>query len=276
MNNTYYSKDFKNKLLEFKQAGKQNLHILTDFDKTLTKGITKKASAVISKIRDSKFISNELKQAMNNLYNYYHPFEVDPDLSNAEKAKYMHEWYKNTTRVLIENNLTEQLIDKIIEESDLEFRDGIHEFLEITNNLEIPVIIISAGIGNLIEKYLIKNKIYYKNIRIISNFYVCNEKGQIIEFLDPVIHPMNKFELQVKNFPETEELILGKTSIIQMGDHIGDFNMAEGFDYQNLLTVAFLNNGNQKTLEQFKNTADIVYTNEAGLEEITEIIKNLC
>lgn len=275
MNKTYYSNDFINKIKEFKNAGVNKLHILTDFDRTLTKGITKKATSVISKIRDSKYISNELKQEMNNLYNYYHPFEIDTQLSNAEKAKYMHEWYKKTTKVLIEHDLTDELIDKIVAESELEFRDGIDEFLETANKLKIPVIIISAGIGNLIEKYLVKNNLNYKNIQIISNFYKCDQDGYITKFLDPVIHPMNKFELQVRNFPSTENLISDRTNIIQMGDHIGDFNMAEGFNYNNLLTLAFLNKGSKETFEQFKKAADIVYTTEASLTEITNILKNI-
>jgi len=275
MNKTYYSNDFNNKIKEFKNSGVNKLHILTDFDRTLTKGITKKATSVISKIRDSKYITNELKIEMSNLYNYYHPFEIDAQLSNAEKAKYMHEWYKKTTKVLIEHGLTDELIDKIVAESELEFRDGIDKFLETANKLNVPVIIISAGIGNLIEKYLVKNNLNFKNIQIISNFYTCDKNGYINKFLDPVIHPMNKFELQVRNFPSTENLISDRTNIIQMGDHIGDFNMAEGFNYTNLLTLAFLNKGSDETFEQFKKAADIVYTTEASLTEITNILKNI-
>ena len=54
------------------------------------------------------------------------------------------------------------------------------EFLRKMNEMNIPVIIISAGIGNVIEEFLKLENDYYDNIKIISNFIVF-ENGEFKE-----------------------------------------------------------------------------------------------
>ena len=51
----------------------------------------------------------------------------------------------------------------------MKYRNGAKEFLKKMNEFNVPVIIISAGIGNVIEEFLKLENDYYENIKIISN-----------------------------------------------------------------------------------------------------------
>lgn len=66
------------------------------------------------------------------------------------------------------------------------------DFLKEMYKRDIPVIICSAGIGNVIELYLKDNNCYYENMYIISNFLAFNAEGQIEEYKNKLIHTMNK------------------------------------------------------------------------------------
>lgn len=56
---------------------------------------------------------------------------------------------------------------------------------------KVPVIILSAGIGNAIETFLNNEKCYYDNIYIISNFIEFKE-DKMQKFTASLIHSMNK------------------------------------------------------------------------------------
>jgi len=51
--------------------------------------------------------------------------------------------------------------------------------------------------------------------------------------------------------------------------------MIEGFDYDNLITIGFLNENMEERLEMFKEKFDIVLINDESFDFINELIKDL-
>ena len=68
-------------------------------------------------------------------------------------------------------------------------------------NRNIPVIIISAGIGNFIEKFLIDNNCYFDNIYLISNYNLFS-----IGFLE------DNISNNIKYFQETFDIVATENS----------------------------------------------------------------
>lgn len=63
------------------------------------------------------------------------------------------------------------------------FRDGAHEFLQLTDEKNVPVLVFSAGLGDTIITVMKQEKILYKNIKVVSNF-LKYEDGYVNGFSD--------------------------------------------------------------------------------------------
>ena len=59
--------------------------------------------------------------------------------------------------------------------------------------------IFSAGLGNLIEEFLKSENKLTNNIHIISNFFKFDKNGKSISYTHPLVHSLNKSEIQLKH-----------------------------------------------------------------------------
>lgn len=68
-------------------GGYNNLHILADFDRTLTYGAIHgiKTPSIISMLRDGNYLSPEYAQKAHALFDKYNRIELDPSISIAAK-----------------------------------------------------------------------------------------------------------------------------------------------------------------------------------------------
>ena len=73
------------------EAGAERLHVLADFDRTLTTAFVegKSVPSLISILRDENYLTPDYPQKAKELYAKYHPIEIDPKLSLKEKKKAM-------------------------------------------------------------------------------------------------------------------------------------------------------------------------------------------
>src|SRR3989344_886817 len=110
-------KDYEAKKVKMLETGKSKLHILADFDRTLTRAYVngEDTPSVISELRKGDYISKEYAKKANDLAAFYHPIEVDSKLSNKEKKKAMHEWWSKHFDLLIESGLNKKHIQQIID-----------------------------------------------------------------------------------------------------------------------------------------------------------------
>ena len=129
------------------------------------------------------------------LYDYYRPYEIDESLDYDTKNCLMSEWWNKHFSLFIKYKLPEEVINDASKNLRvMAFRKGAKAFLENMRDRNIPVIIISAGIGNFIEQFLIKNNCNFSNIFIVSNF-IKFENGIAVRVSDNVIHSLNKNEV---------------------------------------------------------------------------------
>jgi cytosolic 5'-nucleotidase 3 len=91
----------------FKKDGAGKLHILADFDKTLTKAFVneKKIPSLISVLRDENYLTPDYPAKANALYEKYHAIEINPNIPKQEKKEKMEEWWRLHFKLLIESGL---------------------------------------------------------------------------------------------------------------------------------------------------------------------------
>ncbi len=255
--------------LEKLKLSKENVCIIIDFDKTITA-----ANSQDSWDASSHMLGKECKREMEELYKYYEPIESDYNLEFKQKEKQMIEWYSKCMNLYYKYGMTKEKMKESIEESNLIFRDGAVEFLKKANEENIPIIVLSAGIGNVIEIFLKDNNCYSENIYIISNFISFDSKGNMLQFDNTkIIHSLNK--KMEEHIPQNIINIIKKRKYkILVGDLCEDEKMVSEKEWHNTIKIGILNKKIKENLKIYKNKFDIVLTNEdANLNILKDFIK---
>lgn len=262
-----------------KSSGASKIHILTDFDRTLSYAIQKdgtKIPSIISVLRDNNYLSSEYSAKAKALFAKYHPIEINSEISIREKKEAMQEWWTLHNKLLMQSGINRKNLEKIVNSGVIRLRDGVRELLSYTNQMRIPLVIMSSsGLGDTISMILEKEKILYDNIHIITNEFKWDEMGNALEAPTSVIHCMNKDETAIKDHPEIYAKIKDRKNVILVGDSLGDLGMITGFEYDNLLKIAFLNPGEEQNEPQYREHFDLIITNDSSASPINKLMKEI-
>jgi 5'-nucleotidase len=267
------SEDFEDRKKAIIESGVDNFHVLADFDRTLTKAFygKEKASSIISQLRDGRYLTEDYAPRAHALFDEYHPIEIDADISLEEKKKKMGEWWKKHFDLLIEVGLDKQTIEEavknMINENTLVFREGVEEFLLFLKENNIPLVIMSSSVGDLIVEFMKQKGVYYDNIHIISNLLDWDKQGKATG-IKKIVHVFNKSEMEVK-IPG----VLDRKNVLLLGDSTGDIGMVEGFEYENLIAIGFLNENVKENLDTFKEMYDVVLLGDGNFDFINDFLK---
>jgi len=108
----------------------------------------------------------------------------------------------------------------------------------------------------------------------LANAFIWDESGRAIGVREPIIHSYNKDETLIQNFPFFSE-IKNRRNVILLGDSLGDVGMVEGFEYDNLLKIGFLNGRVEENLESFKKVYDVIILGDSSFAFINRLFKEI-
>ncbi|CAD5125055.1 DgyrCDS13298 [Dimorphilus gyrociliatus] len=265
------------KLQGFGKDGIDKLQVISDFDGTLSKYADESGKIFDSchaAMDNSNAVPLEYRDMAYKLRDKYYPIEIDNSMTAEEKTPFMIEWWSKAHEGLIKHNITRESVKNAAYNSNITLRDGATQFIRRLSELEVPVLVFSAGIGNVIQEVLTKNEILLKNVKIVSNMMKWDKNDILVDFEEPLIHVLNKSEKALKTtsyFSTLEH----RPNIILMGDHLGDLQMADGAltgDYMPL-TIGFLNDEVDKRLETFKKSFDIVLTKDNTFDCVSSALE---
>ncbi|XP_018650396.1 hypothetical protein Smp_097180 [Schistosoma mansoni] len=260
-------------------SGKDKLEIITDFDRTLSKycqdGELVPTSYGI--FESDPELTETAKSTLINLRNKYYPIELDNNLTENEKTPYMLEWWELAHEVIIECGIQKHTLEKTVKESHLVLRDKVSEFFQLLSDYHIPVLVFSAGLGDVIDLSLHHANVYHDNMRVVSNFMQFNDNGKLIGFSSPIIHVFNKTAGSIIN-----NSIPKRPNVLLLGDSPGDVHMADGATIDDptgqlgtVLRIGFLNESVQENLEKYQSLYDIVLVNDSTFEIPYKIIQSI-
>jgi len=257
------------------EGGDDKLHILSDFDKTITtlsyiNG--KPVGSLIGQLRTGGYLTPEYASASYELLKKYAPFENDQTISRQKRMKKMEEWWTKHHELLIRYHLNKHDMDEVMKAAQMKLREGTKEFFKLLQQYNIPIIIISGGPSYMIEKMLFLAELLTENVHIVANYYEFDPEGYMINAKKPIIHSLNKYEIILREFPFSD-LLKNRTNVMLLGDQIDDLGMVEGFDYKNLLTVAF---SHQKENESnFAQKFNIVFDGNDNFNYVNNILQKI-
>ena len=260
------NKEKVNKLKE--KINKDNICVFLDYDKTITSSTSEDSWAASA---NRKALGENIANDLDRYYEKYGPIEFDYNMDVKEREKYIIEWYDKCMELYYTYHLTKQKLKESIDNSKLILREGAKDFLFKLYENDIPVIILSAGIGNVIEQSLKKEKCYFDNIHMISNFIKFDENGNMIKFCDNMIHSLNK-NIDKLGEVNLKEKIRTKEYRIVIGDLVEDIYMMGKYPEDKSLKIGFLNKNITENLDVYNKNFDIVLTKENNFYDIEKYL----
>lgn len=244
----------------------ENICIITDFDHTITAHTSKSTWDVLEM---SKSIPQKCREECQKNRQYYLPKEKDYKISFAKKSEYMKEWLEKNLDIFVKCHITEEDIKEISTAKDcMSLRKEAKSFFEYASENNIPIIIVSAGIADIIENFLFANNLFTKNVHVISN-KLKYEDGRLIGLENESIHSLNKSKVK---FPSSvKSTIEKKEKIYLFGDNVEDTLLTPKDKETQTFKIGFLDRSAK--LEEFQKAFDKVIKN-GTFKDVLRIIKN--
>ena len=255
----YFDKEnIDKKLAKF---NKDNVYIVADFDLTMTAVGSEDSWSIFGK---SGVLGKKFFDEATSIAQHYYKFEIDETLEFDKKFALMDEWWHKEFSLFVKYGLTETMLDRVVDKVQVVFRAGVKEFLCLMHKNGVPVIIISGGIGDIIERVLKKNDCNFDNIHRLANF-IEFKNGVAVNTKGKMIHVLNKSEQALA--PDVSKKLENRPNVLLFGDMVGDANMTSAHN-ENVIRVGFLNQKEDENLQPFKKAFDIVCTNNTSFTDL--------
>ncbi len=252
----------KEKLERFKNS--KDFFVIIDFDRTLTTGASDASMGIIP-----KFLGGECLKERLEIYEYYRPLELDYTIEENDKKAIMKEWANKSFTLLSKYLVSEEIIENALKDANLHLRPGAKEFLKDMYDKNIPVVIMSAGVGNIIKRFLEKQEVLYDNVTLVSNFFEFKDNEAYID-TEKIMATSNKDYSRVPE--EIRKNLDKKENILLCGDIIEDINMIEKEKIHKTLTIGFLDYNIDTNLDIYNKKFDIVLADRESFNKIKEIL----
>ena len=247
--------------------GTEQLCVVSDWDRTLTKARTEDGqdATSYSAIAHGAYLGETYRVEMDRLYARYRPIEISQTISHRKKQKAMRNWWMVALAMMQKYGLTEEIIEDIAIRDFMRLRDGSIDLFKILADREIPLSILSAGIGNVIAKFLKVRALLTTNVTITANKLIFDTYGAVAGFCEPVIHSFNK----------ARHASTPRSCVLLLGDTIEDAQMVKNADADCVIRVGFLNEAVEENRAAYLRTYDIVICNDASMAPVIELLEAL-
>ncbi|XP_056152672.1 7-methylguanosine phosphate-specific 5'-nucleotidase-like [Lampris incognitus] len=250
------------------QAGAGSLQVISDFDMTLTRFAHngKRVPTTHNILVNRLLINEDCARKMRELLDTYYPVEIDASRTTEEKLPLMVEWWTKVHELLIQQRIRRDMLPQAVKESGAMLREGYKVFFDHLAKQQVPLLIFSAGVGDILEEVIRQNNVFHPNVHVISNYMDFDHTGVLQAFKGQLIHTFNKREGALSHAAQLREL-QGRPNVLLLGDSLGDLTMADGVSKpQNILTIGFLNDQVEERKESYVNSFDIVLVNDETMD----------
>lgn len=268
----------QSKLRKFRDDGVDALSVISDFDFTISRFHNKKGERGCSchkVLEDSGLLSHEYHVQGQAVQKYYYSIEVDPTLTKEERLPFMIEWAHRSHELLVKYGMTKDLLHQAVANAvaseAIRLRDHLVDFLNQLKETDVPMLIFSAGISDVLEGVLAHfTELQDHQPYVISNRCIW-EGNELKGFPEPVIHIYNKC---AANFLDTPFFVRvshqKRRNLLLIGDSLGDIGMHNGMEGLvpdlDVLKIGFLNDKVQERMEDYVRAFDVVILEDPGFD----------
>ena len=265
------------KVAALNEGGLHSLSVILDFDRTMS---TYWAPGRKAKGRSchgilEAFRSPSMKARAEELNAKYFPLETSPNLSMEEKTPLMIDWYDAINGLLIADGLRREDVASAVAQSGVVLRDGVAQIIDFCGEHHVPLLVFSAGIGDVLQEVLLQRYgLLPPEVIIVSNWMRFDADGALVGWSRPVLHMFNKNEGRLLDDPSFVPL-LERANVVLAGDSLGDAAMADGGGHALVLRFGLLNDGIQSLLAQYSTLYDVVLLDDAPLFPALAVLRGV-
>ena len=247
------------------QTKNEQLCVVSDWDRTLTKARTEDGqdATSYSAIAHGAYLGEAYRVEMDRLYARYRPIEISQTISHRKKQKAMRDWWAAALAMMQKYGLTEDIIEDIAAREFMRLRDSATDFFNILADRDIPLLILSAGIGNVISKFLKVRALLTSNVTVTANKLIFDTQGVVAGFCEPVIHSFNK----------ARHASNPQGCVLLLGDTIEDAQMVTDADADCVIRMGFLNEAVEENRAAYLRAYDIVICNDASMKPVIKLLR---
>lgn len=277
----------QNKIHKLTIDGPSCLQLLTDFDRTLSRTHYhgKPVSTSYCVYEDINHVSMEYMQLATRLREKYYPIEISPKLTAEEKIPYMIQWFAESFDIVLKVGVNLREMPSLVRRADLHLRCRTVALFEFLATKDVPILVFSAGLGDVVRLSLQQHGALLNNVTVLSNFIEYDKEGAPLKFSDQLLHMYNKnakFPPASEYFASTR--IRKRCNAILMGDSLGDCSMADGAPgisppptgNSTLLRIGFLDHEIEQRLETYLDNYDMVLLDDQTMNVPLALFRQIC
>jgi len=206
----------------------KDVMVITDFDATITTGDSEQCHDLVG---GSRLLSNDFRKDFAPLLDW----TTDANIDGVP-------WWDAAHKLMVKHGMPpRQLIPRLVREAKMVPRPGALELLKSLEQHNVPVLIVSAGLSDVIEEFLRQHGALSENVVICSNRlnYDADVAPKSVT-PDPPITSFTKeyaYSSASSFFAEHKH----RRAIIQLGDSLSDVDPAKKVPYDQLISIGFLN-----------------------------------
>jgi len=278
-----------------KRGGVSAFQVMTDYDYTLTMEKFNDGSTGDSSFKtiiDYDLMPKETRKLAGDLYKKYMPIERDATLSNEVKLEHLEQWWTQDLDAFTSVGFTRANFSHMVLKSKLLFRKGLIDLMHLSGKHEMPFLIVSGGIAEVIEASLCTmqetnevergsyaEKCMNNYMRIISNEFLFKEddsatSAPTIGYKIPMIHSGNKASF-IYELEEIETMM--RPNVLVMGDIVEDSRMAQSEKHDTVLKVGFMNNldKSEAQIAEYHKAFDLIVGDDGSLCPVNHLLWQL-
>jgi len=254
-------KDWLAKRATFSKLTADNLLVITDFDATITCGDSEQCHDVMG---NSKLLSSEFRREFAPLLDWSTNTAIDGV-----------EWWDVAHGLMIKHGMPARaIIPRLVREAKMVPRPGALELLKRMEDLNVPVLIVSAGLSDVIEEFLRQHGALSENVTVCSNRlnYQADSTPKSVSPEPPITSFTKEYAYSSASafFAEHAK----RKAIVQLGDSLTDVDPARHVPYDHLLSVGFVNERPDPT--KHHETFDaVVHGNAGSLLPVADLLEEI-
>lgn len=238
-----------------------DLLLITDFDATLTTGDSEQCHDMVGA---TPLLSEAFRAEFAPLLDWTTNANIDGV-----------EWWDAAHSIMVKHGMPPKpLIPRLVREARMIPRPGALELLKRLELLNVPVLIVSAGMADVIEEWLRQHGALSENVTVCSNRlnYQADSTPKSVSPSPPITSFTKEYA-----GPHASAFFAqhkSRRAIVQLGDSLTDVDPARNVPYDHLLSIGFLN-ARPEAAKHVETFDAVVVGNEGSLQPVADLLDAL-
>lgn len=185
------------------------------------------------------------------------------------------EWWSSANDLLTQNGFRAEMLEPILESAALHPRHDLEKLLQLCETQGIPMLVVSAGFSDLIERFLARFPVRAGTVRVSANRMVF-ENG-LLRAWEPHAGPCHSQNKELTYVRERSFFEGAPRHALVLGDKPHDVHCLRGVPHglvEHELRIGFFNpNDGRYCLEDYIKSFDLVLPGDHGLGAVVDILR---